>query len=259
MARWRDLRVLLCFFTRIPEAWVGGSFDGTGKLVDSIVFVPLIGALIGACGGVILLVTFSLFPGDGIISVLLAISAMTLLTGALHEDGLSDMADSIGARSDMKRRIEIMHDSALGVYGVVALFLSLSLRIALILALVREAGVFSALLCLVAVHAWSRAAAFWLPYRLPPVPTMNLARSFGHPTFALLLQALLSAGLIVMMTVPFALGFSAASCAILAGLLTPVLLTGYCSRYYGHCYGDLIGSMQQLSELSFLLALVSFL
>lgn len=50
----------------------------------------------------------------------LLLGALTLLTGALHLDGLMDAADGLfGARS-AERRLELMRDSRVGAFGVAA-------------------------------------------------------------------------------------------------------------------------------------------
>ena len=43
------------------------------------------------------------------------IAALTLATGALHEDGLADAADGLGGGSTPERRLEIMKDSRIGL------------------------------------------------------------------------------------------------------------------------------------------------
>ena len=45
----------------------------------------------------------------------------SILTGALHQDGLADCADGLGVRGDRERRLAVMRDSAIGVFGTLAL------------------------------------------------------------------------------------------------------------------------------------------
>src|ERR1041385_5977641 len=70
-----------------------------------------------------------------LISASLAITTSILLTGALHEDGLADVADAFGARVEPARAIEIMQDPHHGTYGILALLVSASLRIAAVAAM----------------------------------------------------------------------------------------------------------------------------
>lgn len=48
-----------------------------------------------------------------------------LLTGAFHEDGLTDMADGIGGGMTVERRLSIMKDSRIGTYGAATLIMAL--------------------------------------------------------------------------------------------------------------------------------------
>ena len=50
----------------------------------------------------------------------LALGASAILTGALHEDGLADVADGFGGGRDAAAKLEIMRDSRLGTYGAVS-------------------------------------------------------------------------------------------------------------------------------------------
>ena len=84
----------------------------------------------------------------------LALATGVLVTGALHEDGLADVADGFGGGSTREQRLEIMRDSRIGTYGTIALCLTFIGRAAIyetlsgleplvILALVASAGAFS--------------------------------------------------------------------------------------------------------------------
>ncbi len=64
-----------------------------------------------------------------LLSATLAVTAQILITGGLHEDGLADVADGFGGGRDRESKLAIMRDSRIGVYGALALGLSLLLRI----------------------------------------------------------------------------------------------------------------------------------
>ena len=98
---------------------------------------------------------------------MLALLAVAFLTGALHEDGLADMADGLGG-SDPARRLEIMRDSRIGAFGVLALIFSVGLR-ATTLATIAEKG----FVALVAVAILSRGLLPAMMYGL------NLASDSG--------------------------------------------------------------------------------
>ncbi|MBE3640656.1 adenosylcobinamide-GDP ribazoletransferase, partial [Mangrovicoccus algicola] len=58
----------------------------------------------------------------------LVLGLQALLTGAMHEDGLADCADGLWGGWSRARRLEIMKDSHIGSYGVLALVLATGLR-----------------------------------------------------------------------------------------------------------------------------------
>ena len=83
---------------------------------------PLVGAALGAAAAALASAALWLGVTPGVTAVLvLAFGAM--LTGGLHEDGLSDTADGLFGGWTKARRLEIMKDSRVGSYGVLALVL----------------------------------------------------------------------------------------------------------------------------------------
>ena len=58
-----------------------------------------------------------------------AVLALVLTTGALHEDGLADLADGFGGGATREAKLAILRDSRIGSYGAIAIGLSLILRV----------------------------------------------------------------------------------------------------------------------------------
>jgi adenosylcobinamide-GDP ribazoletransferase len=58
----------------------------------------------------------------------LLITLMTLITGALHLDGLADVCDGLAARGGRERFLAVMKDSQVGAIGAVGLVLGLLLK-----------------------------------------------------------------------------------------------------------------------------------
>jgi adenosylcobinamide-GDP ribazoletransferase len=128
-----DFFATVMFFTRIPIKWSFFS-DKPPNLTKAAWAFPLVGLLTGVLSGV--LGDFLIFLGLPIfLCCIIAITLSVILTGAFHEDGLADTADGLGAGGSPERINEIIHDSRLGTYGVVALILGLLTRLGLLLTL----------------------------------------------------------------------------------------------------------------------------
>ena len=126
---------------------------------------PLIGALIGVVLAALDVGARRLLPAGPASAVVLA--ASVLLTGGLHLDGLMDTADgAFGART-VERRLEIMRDSRVGSYGVLAGALALLLKYACLVELPPPLRL-SALVLVPVAGRWAMAGAVvFLPYARP--------------------------------------------------------------------------------------------
>ena len=129
----------ISFLTRIP---ISPNLVFEAKDVGrATLLFPLIGAVIGLTQ-VIGLKTFELNNialNSSIKAALVAILLLVInvfLTGALHFDGLADMADGFGGGRDKENVLRIMRDSLIGSYGATALILLIILKIAAIAALI---------------------------------------------------------------------------------------------------------------------------
>ena len=179
-------------------------------------------------------------------AALVAVLAGVLLTGALHEDGLADTADGLGARGGRDKRLEVMRDSRSGAYGVLALVFSIGLRGA---ALAAAPSALAGLGALVAAAAWSRALIPAAMQIMPPARADGLGAGAGQPdatiaaTAAMLGIALALAGLGL-----------AAPLAVLAALAAAWGVVVLARRQLGGFTGDVLGAIQQCAEAAMLLA-----
>ncbi len=123
--KWKDnLFAALIFFTRIP---FGRIYEPPKESYRAVIeYWPLIGWL--TSGVMALIVYFGDYVFMHSITIIIAIIARILLTGALHEDGLADFFDGFGGgNGDRNKILQIMKDSHIGVYGVLSLTLYLIL------------------------------------------------------------------------------------------------------------------------------------
>lgn len=237
------LRAFLCavgILTRIPAP---GNF-APAALGLSIVFFPVVGLLLGAVSAG----AAGLLPSPHIGWALALVALHAALTGAMHLDGLADLADGLGGgRGDRERALEIMRDPRVGAFGVVVLVLALMGKVAAIDEVLRRP------------QAWTVLLAYPVAGRLAAVPLIAFfpaARSTGlghayheavrRPTavFALLLGGGLAAlGERVLVPTAVALG-------------TGLLVGSYAAWRLRGLTGDAYGAAIEVSELAFLWAVV---
>ena len=206
---------------------------------------PLVGAGIGAAMAAVLWAGTALGLAPGLAAAL-ALAASAALTGALHEDGLADVADGVWGGRTPERRLEIMRDSRLGTYGALALTLSVLARWSLLAAAAQG----EAWLAPVAAAALSRAAMAWV-LCAPPARADGLGRGAGVP----------SRGTVAAATALGALPLVAAPGAALPALAGAALVTAglvaLARAKVGGQTGDVCGAAQQLSEIAILAVLTA--
>ena len=112
---------------------------------------PLVGAAIGGAVGLVYLGLRMIGVPD-LAAAALALAASARVSGALHEDGLADVADGFGGGRDLAAKLEIMRDSRLGTYGALILLVSFVTKLSALSVLPDEAVVRS----LIAAHALAR-------------------------------------------------------------------------------------------------------
>ena len=117
-----DIMVAFQFLTRLPIPEVPFAPDG---LARSVKYFPLVGLAIGA-GAALLQKVLALHLGRPLCA-LVVLLYLVLMTGCLHEDGLADVADSMGGWN-AEQRLTILRDSRIGSYGATVLGLSLAAR-----------------------------------------------------------------------------------------------------------------------------------
>ena len=118
---WNNLAAALTFFTRLPFYKIKLFNVHSKHYKQAINYWPMVGWLTGGVMALCLWGASFIFPPG--LAVLIALASRLLLTGALHEDGLSDFFDGLGGGTTRQRVLEIMKDSHIGVYGVIALII----------------------------------------------------------------------------------------------------------------------------------------
>ncbi|GAA4116299.1 adenosylcobinamide-GDP ribazoletransferase [Aminobacter aganoensis] len=235
-----DIRLGLVFFTRLPLP----HFEVRDRsLADAIWTAPLVGVVVAFVAWLAFAAGHALGLAEGPAAAL-AIAAAMLVTGCLHEDGLSDCADGFGGGRTRERKLEIMRDSRIGSYGAAALMLSILARWSAITEIEDPAPVFAAL---VAAHVGSRALIPAFMHLLPQARIDGLAAGVGTVADSAAVTALVIGALGLL--------FLGLRGAIVAALCLAILFFGFrklCLAQIGGQSGDTIGALQQLAEIALL-------
>ena len=247
----RQLKLFLCalqFLTRLPAP----SFADFQPdwITRAARYYSLVGILVGAACAGVLLAAGQLWSGP--LPALLALAAGVLITGGFHEDGLADTADGLGGGQTPRRRLEIMKDSRVGTYGVLALGLVLAIKVAALASL----PLATAALALVAAHGAGRVAAVVVMVLQRHVSDRDDAKYKPAPDgvrpFELLVAAVLGLWPLAL------LDWSGLAGATVGAILAATLaLTA--RRLIGGYTGDVLGGVEQAAELGVLLGVSALL
>jgi adenosylcobinamide-GDP ribazoletransferase len=220
--------------------------------------LPLAGVVLGIMPALAMGAALVLGLGPWLAATL-AVTVSILTTGALHEDGLADTADSFGGAT-RERRLEIMRDSRIGSFGSAALFLALALRIGALAALAARAEWPAVLAAIRIAAALSRPAGLTLLAFLPPARRDGASYSVGQPTRE---TFWLAAGLAGLITIILGIlgGLPASGLGLMLALsgLTGLAFMRLAERHIGGQTGDIVGAVQQVAEIASLIGLLTML
>lgn len=252
-----QFRLAAAFLTRFPAEQAGSTdvdraTDGSpADLSHAMWLFPVVG--FGAGGvGAIALALLSWFGVPAAVAATLAIGIIVWLTGALHEDGLADLADGFGGGATRERKLEIMRDSRIGAYGMLALAVAIVAKIAA-LAAIAAVDIGAAVGALIAATTWSRSMFAPTMRWLPPARDDGLGALAGTPDEGgtwkgLALGALLAA--LVLIT-PAGGGVLV---ILIAGGLGAFAVGWLALRQIDGYTGDVLGAVQQAAEAAVLIA-----
>lgn len=220
--------------------------DGHDGAVAAPGWYALVGAAVGAAAGGVFAAAQ---PGLGSsVAAILAVGALVVLTGGLHQDGLADCADGLGVRGDRERRLSVMRDPAVGSFGSVALLLW-GLLLTTSVAQLSTGDAIAALITAAAIGRWSALLhAQWAP----PARRDGLGSAFTPSTPAVVLAGLTAVGVAAIADL------ASAGAVVFAGLLVAAAVSWWSRRSLGGRTGDTLGATVVLAELVVVLVLLAF-
>ena len=243
-----ELQTSVVFFTRLPlprGSPIGGAALGQATLSQAAWAFPLAGFAVGVIGAVIYALAHRLglppWPAAA-----LTVAATLAVTGCLHEDGLADTADGFGGGETRERKLDIMRDSRIGTYGVCALALSILIRVSALASLADPGAGRSrpARGACRGARDHARRDVF-----LPPARSDGLSFAAGRPPGV---RAGIAAVLGILI-LAFSLGPALAFVAVIALAIAVALMAQLSSKQIGGQTGDVLGAVEQVSEIVILL------
>jgi len=268
--------IALQFLTRVPvPAWVG--FEA-GWLQACMRYFPLIGALVGLAGALVMAAAAAWWPPA--VAVVLSMAFTVWLTGGFHEDGWADTCDGLGGSVSRERALTIMKDSRIGAYGSLGLILMLGLKATVLASLatplvhelndaqssqIRPVLLAWTMMALVWCHAASRLVPVWLTRILPYAGDLEHAKAkplalqvpWSVAWLATLTTVLVAAAMWLWLSYtawPVATLWRALAQASLAMLLGALFCAHWFKRRLGGFTGDTLGASQQVTEVMGLMA-----
>jgi adenosylcobinamide-GDP ribazoletransferase len=240
--------VTLRFLTRLPVPFVR-RLDPP-PLAQAMGMFPVAGGLIGALTGAALIAAQQL----GFASLFAAVCAVAfglLLTGALHEDGLADVADGFGGGATIEQRLDIMRDSRIGAYGTLALVLAAMAKVVLYTELLQFTA-WQAVVLMACAAAFSRALVVDLIWATRPARRDGLSVMAGRPGRNTTLIALSLGGIGAGFGAAFVLSPAHGVLALVAAGIATAAVRAIAMRKIGGQTGDVCGAAQVVSEIAML-------
>jgi adenosylcobinamide-GDP ribazoletransferase len=249
MELFKSFQMALSFYSIIP---VIKHYEWTENRIR---FMPVMLPVVGLCIGLIEAGVFVLILNTDLsafASAFIMLLVMAILTGGLHFDGLMDLSDAVFSRSGTKeRRLEIMKDSRVGAFGVLAAIFYIGLYWVMLHEVVFEIEP----IVIGLVPTVARLTAAFPFYYFDNARENGLSQTFSQAIKKADVSILIFFAVFIGVVTYFVLG---GWWLILFGvaLMMLVLLRSFSYRFIGGMTGDIYGSFILLMELALLITIV---
>jgi adenosylcobinamide-GDP ribazoletransferase len=244
----RGLLLALSWLTVLP---VRAGAPPPAVAAAAIRWAPLVGALLGAAAGALLLGLTALAVPP-LAGGLLAVGFLALATRGMHLDGLADTADGLGCYGPPERALAVMRGGSAGPFAVVTLIVVLGTQ-AVSLAALASRGT-GAVLAVALAAAAGRAGFGWVCRRGVPAARpgglgATVAGSQPWWVAALWWVALAAAG--------YGLAGPRGPLAVALAAAVVVALSRHTARRFTGMTGDVLGAASELATTAALLVLAA--
>lgn len=235
----------LRFLTSIPTPWWRGA--SRKEFAGSLPYYPVIGLLIGLLLAAVYWLTSLFLPIW--VSSTIVVTALVVITGGMHLDGLIDAVDGVAAsHKDPDIGKDVMKKPGIGAFGAIAVFLILALKIVLV-ASIPDEWIIAALIVMPVVSRWTMVyTLFAYPYARSQGAGNELKQATGW--FAFLLATLTTLAITIVITEWATLSI------IIPVWLFAVIAANYFKRRFDGLTGDTYGAISEMSEVLILVVIV---
>ncbi len=234
-----ELIAAFMLLTRLPVGRFG-RHRADSAFARAVWAYPIVGVAIGAFGAAVYLLAALVGMPPAFAAVCVIVTTV-LATGAMHEDALADMTDGLGGGRSRAQKLEIMRDSRVGTFGVLALVLSVVARVAAITSIAVPGKV---AIALIGSGSLARGAMLMPVILLTPAHTDGLGAGLRTTGKARPLLGLILSATVACLLLSPAAAASAAATAVLAALC----LSALAWRQIGGYTGDVLGSIEMIAE-----------
>ncbi len=205
----------------------------------SLRFFPLVGIIIGAILALSLHIFSSVFPHIATSALILIV--LIIITGGIHLDGFADTCDGLYGNQTKEKILEIMHDSRIGVMGVLGVTSILLLKFAIFYSI--PLNLLWKILIIMATL--SRYAQVLACYSSDYVREEGKGKYFVEYARR---KELIVSGIFSLVLVISLMGLKGFILLLLLTLIV-LLLIGYIKKRIGGMNGDTIGAVSEISGI----------
>ena len=259
-SEWDYFISAIMFYTRLPTPANGQHSQEI--LNRSRKYFPVVGLIIACIGAITFLISNTVFSIE--LSIALSMLATILATGAFHEDGFADSCDGLGGGWSTEQVLTIMKDSRVGTYATVGLIAILSIKF---LALVQLASfsIGSFIAALLISHTISRQLSSLTieqfiyvqdidQSKVKPITERHLSEPDRHFSY---LTSAASAFVVLILAEHISIVDVVLCCAL--AFAVQQAFARYTEKRIGGYTGDVLGAIQQLTEVSLYLFFLIFI
>lgn len=228
--------LMLQFFTRLP---INTQIDMDSRTLSrGAFFFPFVGAIVGSIAALIYYV-FTFVSID--IASLAAVFSIIFITGGIHVDGLSDTADGFFSARSRERVLEIMKDSRVGTFGVIAIVFDILIKYVLIKNIPVNMGIPAIIFSCVLGRA---SAAMLINFGKCARPG-GLGDMFSSAASKIYFVS----SMILMILIGFILFYKTFLLVVTAALISTLMIMRLSYRIIGGLTGDVYGASIEIGEI----------